>query len=194
MIARSQITSIALWCFLCIFGCKVNRTVHPISEKEKSQWQAYLSLSDSSRVQIASPQEPGEPLILCLQFINQSNHSPLPDQKVLFYQADTQGNYQPLQPSDESTARLNGTAITDAEGRIYLTTVLPGDYGSTADNRHIHMQVFGAHPEAYDIHFLQFCAPMLKNFVAGSNQHFLADLKVVTENQYIAFLTIAVKN
>ena len=69
-----------------------------------------------------------------------------------------------------------------------------GDYGSSADNRHIHTTVFGAQPEAYDIHFKQYTGVMGKRFVKNSDQHFLADLKRSADGSLIGFLTIEVKN
>ena len=56
------------------------------------------------------------------------------------------------------------------------------------------MTVFGAKPEAYDIHFKQYTGKMGKNFISGSDQHFLADLKKDEDEKLIAFLTIEVKN
>ena len=97
-------------------------------------------------------------------------------------------------PNDESSARLNGSAITDNKGQIYVETILPGDYGDSDDNRHIHTTVFGAKPEAYDINIKQYITYMGKNFTEGSDQHFLADLRMTKDSTLVCFLTIEVKN
>ena len=76
----------------------------------------------------------------------------------------------------------------------YVQTILPGDYGSSADNRHIHTTISDAHPEAYDIHFKQYTGSMGSNFISGSDQHFLADLKQTPDGILVAFVTIEAKN
>ena len=97
-------------------------------------------------------------------------------------------------PKMNLLARISGTAQTDSMGRVFLETILPGDYGSSADNRHIHTTVFGAKPEGYDIHFKQYTSWMGKNFADSSDQHFIADLKRDNNGFLIAFLTIEPKN
>jgi len=129
-----------------------------------------------------------------LTFVNKSGKKQLANQVVKFYHTSTSGNYEPTNLQDESTARLNGSAVTDKKGRIYIETILPGDYGSSKDNRHIHTTVKGAKPEAYDIHFKQYTTAMGKNFAEGNDQFFLADLKMTKDNSLVSFLTIEVKN
>lgn len=64
---------------------------------------------------------------------------PVADAKVVVYQTDQTGSYQPDDPTDESTARIRGVFITDAEGRFGFVTVQPGEYpDQPLGNRHIH--------------------------------------------------------
>ena len=144
-------------------------------------------------MQITNSDEPGESLILCLTFVEKDSGNPLSDQRVHFYHTNTNGEYNPSVANDESTARLGGSAMTNSKGQILVQTILPGDYGSSADNRHIHTTVFGARPEAYDIHFKQYTEGLGRNFIDGSDQHFLADLKRNSEGALITFLSIEVK-
>ena len=125
--------------------------------------------------------------------MNKSGKNQLSNQKVEFYHTSSSGNYEPTNTDDDSIARLNGTAITDHKGRIYIETILPRDYGSSKDNRHIHTTVVGAKPEAYDIHFKQYTTYMGKNFSEGSDQYFLADLKMTFDSILVSFLIIEVK-
>lgn len=178
---------------ILLVSCGIDRGVNSISSAETSIYKNYQQLGDANRVQITPSNEPGESLTLCLTFVNKLTSDPLSNQKVHFYHTDTNGEYKPQIPSDESTARLNGSAITDANGRIFVKTILPGDYGSSEDNRHIHTTVFGAKPEAYDIHFRQYTGAMGKRFINSSDQHFLADLKRNSDGSLIAFLSIEVK-
>lgn len=87
---------------------------------------------------LASADEPGERLILNFIVTNSVTGAPLPDANVYLYQADTNGEYHPSEPSDESTAKLSGEIITDKYGRFTIKTILPGEY-DTPGNRHIHI-------------------------------------------------------
>ncbi|WP_425392775.1 hypothetical protein [Ekhidna sp.] len=179
---------------LILVSCGIDRTTNSISSAETSVFKDFEKLDQAHQVLIAGEDEPGKRLTLCLNFIDKSNDVPLANRKVHFYHTDTNGEYMPQIASDESTARLNGSAMTDSNGKILLSTILPGDYGSSADNRHIHTTVFDAQPEAYDIHFKQYTGTMGKRFVKNSDRHFLADLKRNTDGSLIGFLTIEVKN
>ncbi|MEQ6167011.1 hypothetical protein AAOE16_07445 [Ekhidna sp. MALMAid0563] len=179
---------------LPLLSCGIDRTTNSISSAETSDLKDFEKLNHAHQVLIAGKDEPGKRLTLCLNFIDKSNRVPLTNRKIHFYHTDTNGEYIPQIASDESTARLNGSAVTDSNGKIFIRTILPGDYGSSADNRHIHTTVFGAQPEAYDIHFKQYTGVMGKRFVKNSDQHFLADLKRSADGSLIGFLTIEVKN
>lgn len=155
---------------------------------------AFKNLESKSQVQITTEEEPGQPLWLCLTFVSKESKRPLENQKIHLYHTSTEGEYEPSNSNDESTARLNGTAFTDEKGRIFVKTILPGDYGSSSDNRHIHTTVPHAKPEAYDIGFKQYSGLMAVNFISGSDQHFLAYLKQTTDSTLVTMVTIEVKN
>ena len=184
---------ILLTASLFIFSCTIDRTILEISKNENSSLVDFQKLQSKSILVITNENEPGEKLLLCLTFIDKKSRKKLFNQLVKFYHTSTDGNYKQSDPNDESSARLNGQAITNDEGQIYIETILPGDYGSSDDNRHIHTTVFGAKPEAYDIHFKQYTSFMGKNFANGSDQHFLANLKRTKDKKLVSFLTIEVK-
>ncbi|GLR16533.1 hypothetical protein GCM10007940_11480 [Portibacter lacus] len=165
----------------------------PLTNEEIESLEKFRDIDLSHQVQISDSSEKGQKLWLCLTFINQANQKPLSKQKIKLYHTSSDGQYDPADPNDESTARLNGSVFTNEDGQIFVQTILPGDYGSSADNRHIHTTVEGASPEAYDIHFKQYITYMGKKFVHGSDQHFLADLKQLADSTLITFITIAVK-
>ena len=169
-----------------------NETVF-LDATEIERLQNFENLDSAHRVQISEEDEPGEKLWLCLQFVSKTNGEPLPDQYVHFYHTDSDGEYQPHNPNDESTARLNGAARTNHAGQLFVQTILPGAYGSSPNNKHIHTTVKGAHPEGYDIHFKQFTGLMGGRFINRSDQHFLADLKYMADSTLVSFLTIEVK-
>ena len=172
----------------------IDRTILDLSSSEVKLVNDYLALDAKHKVSIASENEPGNRLILCLTFLNKDNNKPVSSNRIMFYHTSSSGEYSPKDTNDESTARLNGEAITNEDGRIFVETILPGDYGSSSDNRHIHTIVFGAKPEGYDIHFKQFTGFMGESFVEGSDQHFLADLKYTEDSTMVSFLKIYVKN
>lgn len=177
-----------------ILGCVNDTSIETISLEEKSLLAKFRNLEEQSRLTIVPAQEPGEKLLLCLTFVDKESKRILKGQEVQFYHTSSTGEYEPSDPNDESTARLNGLASTDAFGRIFIKTILPGSYGSGENNRHIHTTVKNARPEAYDIHFKQFTEFMGKNFINGSDQHFMADLKYGPDSTLVTFLTIEAKN
>lgn len=179
---------------LLLLACGIDRDMAEMSEKDLVALRDYEQMVPSSKVQIADENEPGERLTLCIQFIDASTKVPIASKRIHFYHTDQDGEYEPSIPGDETTARLNGEATTDAKGRILVRTTLPGDYGSSSDNRHIHTTVFGARPEAYDIHFKQYTGYMGTRFINGSDQHFLADLQKGASDNLVSFLIIEVKN
>ncbi len=175
-------------------SCTIDRTIEFSNNEEIAVLRAFQSLPEESMLKIASDDEPGEHLLLCITFRKKEDGTSVFGQKVHFYHTSNQGNYEPSSPGDESTARLNGDAVSSSTGRIFVETILPGDYGSSTDNRHIHTTVTGARPEAYDIHFKQYSSFMSKNFIDDSDQHFLADLKRTEDGSLVAFLTMEIKN
>ncbi len=177
-----------------VFSACIDIIIAKLDDKEMATLASFQAIDDVSQLKITEASEPGQAIWLCLTFIGKESKRLLPYQKVHFYHTSTKGEYEPSNPSDESTARLNGYASTNGKGQLLVQTILPGDYGSSADNRHIHTTVENAHPEAYDIHFKQYTTFMGRRFNAGSDQHFLADLKQAEDGTLVAFLTIEVKN
>lgn len=175
-------------------SCSIDRTIHNLSQSEIQTLSTFQNLDDNNQVRISELSEPGQKLWLCLTFISKETKKPLINEEVNLYHTSSNGDYEPKNPEDESTARLNGTVFTDSKGQIFVQTILSGAYGSSTDNRHIHTTVKNAKPVAYDIHFKQYTGKMGNNFINGSDQHFLADLKQTKDSILVTFLTIEVKN
>jgi protocatechuate 3,4-dioxygenase beta subunit len=76
---------------------------------------------------------PGTRLIL-VGYVLDQDCQPLPNVWLDFWQADANGEY------DNSGYRLRGHQFTDAQGRYYLETILPGLY-SSRPIEHIHVKV-----------------------------------------------------
>ncbi len=179
---------------LFLLSCSTDRTIVEVSEVENSKLINFQKLNSKSILNITDKNEPGEKLLLCLTFKDKKTGSELIGQKVYLYHTNATGDYQPLVPGDETTARLNGSITSDSSGRAYIETILPGGYGgSEGSGGHIHTTVEGARPEFYNIYFKQYTGFMGRRSVNGSDQFFLADLKMTKENELVSFLTIEVK-
>ena len=75
----------------------------------------------------------GTRLILAGTVVDQ-DCQPLPNARLDFWQADATGEY------DNAGYRLRGHQFTDAQGRYYLETILPGLYASRPIE-HIHVKI-----------------------------------------------------
>lgn len=180
---------------LCYLSCaSQGQDMDSINSKEKEQLRAFQGVQLMSRSKLTEDGEPGKKLFLCLTFIDKTRKTPLNDQKVLFYQTSNDGNYHPKVVNDERTAKISGVGFSDEKGRIFIETILPGSYSKSGDNRHIHTQVYGASPEAYDIHFKQHTSDRMKRFIKYRDQFFLMDLKKMKDGSLIGFLTLEIKN
>ena len=76
---------------------------------------------------------PGTRLVL-VGYVLDQDCQPLPNAWLDFWQADANGEY------DNNGYRLRGHQFTDAQGRYYLETILPGLYASRPIE-HIHVKV-----------------------------------------------------
>jgi len=72
--------------------------------------------------------------LILVGYVLDQNCQPLPNAWLDFWQADANGEY------DNVGYRLRGHQFTDAQGRYYLETILPGLY-SSRPIEHIHVKV-----------------------------------------------------
>lgn len=72
--------------------------------------------------------------LILVGYVLDQNCQPLPNAWLDFWQADANGDY------DNTGYRLRGHQFTDAQGRYYLETILPGLYASRPIE-HIHVKV-----------------------------------------------------
>ena len=93
----------------------------------------YYTADTPQRNSLLEEGMPGTRLIL-VGYVLDQNCNPLPNAWLDFWQADANGEY------DNAGYRLRGHQFTDAQGRYYLETVLPGLY-SSRPIEHIHVKV-----------------------------------------------------
>ena len=72
--------------------------------------------------------------LILVGYVLDQNCQPLPNAWLDFWQADTNGEY------DNAGYRLRGHQFTDAQGRYYLETIMPGLYASRP-LEHIHVKI-----------------------------------------------------
>jgi protocatechuate 3,4-dioxygenase beta subunit len=149
-----------------------------LDEALATQLERHESLPAEHRLVLAGEDEPGRRLMILGRLVRSESGEPLDHRYIEFYQADSEGSYDETDLGVEATARIQGSVTTDDEGRFTLSTVMPGDYGSTKLNRHIHISVPGADPEAYDFYFRQFVNDGLRSWAETSDQAILVDLRL----------------
>ena len=93
---------------------------------------------DDNVLILAHADEPGERLLINFAITDKQTNEPIQNAEVYLYQADTNGEYHPTDPEDESTAKLSGVITSDDSGRFTISTILPGEYEEPG-NRHIHI-------------------------------------------------------
>lgn len=169
---------VALCVVAATVGCDgTDRTIHPADDALLDELGEYAAMSRLHHMKLADEREPGERLIVLGRLVRAEDGEPIPYHRLHAYQADNEGSYDEEATGDDTTARLRGVVQTDGTGRFMLETILPGDYGSTPGNRHIHLTVPGAKPEAYDFYFKQYAGRGLTSWVEGSDQAVMLDLK-----------------
>lgn len=94
--------------------------------------------SDAHTLALTTPDEPGQPLTIHGQVLAAATQNPVPGAQLYFYHADADGEYDPVDPEDESTARLSGLVTAAEDGRFTLHTIVPREY-DVPGNRHIHI-------------------------------------------------------
>ena len=154
-------------------------------EELLTQLKQFEALDAAHQIELADSNEPGQRLRILGQLFAE-NGMPVANHRITFYQANKDGSYQEKVEGDPETARLRGFVETDQEGRFYISTILPGDYGSTANNRHIHTMVKGAKPENYDFYFEPYINDGLRRWAEQSKQAFILDLKRDSKDQLLA--------
>lgn len=171
----------------------IDRTIHRADDTLLPMFAEYDTLAEAHRLVLAGEDEPGERLFVMGRLVKKEDGAPLAHQTINLYQADDTGSYDETVTGDESTARLNGVVETDSLGRFIISTVLPGDYGSRPNNRHIHTAVTGARPEAYDFYFRQYMNRGLISWAENSDQAMILDLYEMGNGDLITAGDLVVK-
>ena len=89
---------------------------------------------------------PGTRLIV-VGYVLDSNCQPLPNAWLDFWQADANGIY------DNAGYTLRGHQFTDAQGRYYLETVVPGEYPGRTEHIHVKVQPNGGSTLTSQLYF-----------------------------------------
>ena len=177
------------------FACDGSRepVVLPLDEALATQLERHEALPAGHFLELAGADEPGRRLMILGRLVRSESGEPLAHRFIEFYQADSEGSYDETDPGVEATARTQGSVTTDDDGLFTMSTVMPGDYGSTKLNRHIHISVPGADPEAYDFYFRQFVNDGLRSWAENSDQAILVDLQVAPTGMLVGSAVVPAK-
>jgi protocatechuate 3,4-dioxygenase beta subunit len=93
----------------------------------------YYRPDTPERISLLEQGMEGERLVL-VGYVLDQNCQPVPNAWLDFWQADANGEY------DNNGYRLRGHQFTDSQGRYFLETIVPGEYGSRPIE-HIHVKV-----------------------------------------------------
>lgn len=123
-------------------------------------------LGSASR--IASPEEPGEPLVL-EGVVRSPDNQPAAGIVIYAYHTDAAGIYP---ASTTAHGRLRGWARTDDAGRYRFTTIRPGAYPNGQESAHIHLHVIEPGKGTYYIGNVVFDDdPLLTNQVRRASRN-----------------------
>ncbi len=170
-----------------------DRTILPAHAEIEHLLDSVEGVGLEHHVRLAPVGEPGQTLWVIGRLIRSEDGQPIADKAIEVYQADDTGSYDEQIAGDESSARLSGVVVTDAQGRFIVQTVLPGDYGSTSDNRHMHTKIEGAAPDAYDLFFKQYMNAGLARWAKRSSQAMVIDLQQRQDGTLVGSVDLVVK-
>lgn len=167
---------IPAFCLLFFFSsCLFERHFESLDDVET--YETFKNLPATHQLNLLRRGEAGQTLDLCLTLINGTDGKALKRKQVEVYQANAKGDYEWEVPGDKKTAKLRGMALTDDKGRIFIQTLLPGDFGSSIDSRSIHLAVEGVSPKYFNLYFCQYANAALQKETKGASDQFLIDLK-----------------
>lgn len=106
-----------------------------------------------SRIVIAPPGEPGQPLIVVGTVYGPDGRTPAPGVVLELHHTDARGYYS-RDGKNEEEPRLKGRLRTDGLGRYEFSTIKPAPYPSGGNPAHIHIKASGGgypeqHPHEY---------------------------------------------
>lgn len=186
---------IVILLFVFTVGCAAQTTNEiPAAGEDliKSRTQ-FIEMAESYKAEIAPAGSDEKKLIILVQTVSKETGEEIAGAKIRVYQAGADGEYHPKVKGDEKTAKISGDVTTDSQGRFMITTILPGDYGTAAGNRHIHLYAADAKPTSYDFFFSNFVSAGTRSWVNGSSQAFLLDLYKLDDETLIASVTLELR-
>lgn len=99
--SRSRYPLLIVWTVLAttvVLGCGVAYPSDPLAAPE----------GNAHTISLVTDDDPGRPLTLYGTVTDSVSNHPIPRARVYLYHADANGEYRPVDPGDESTAKLSG--------------------------------------------------------------------------------------
>jgi protocatechuate 3,4-dioxygenase beta subunit len=133
----------ALLLSLLAWSCTSSVSGQAVDPEFASMWEAAQRARPASigtRARVAPAGEPGDPLLVRMQLLEQDQRTPAAGVLVFVYQTDREGHYD----RDGGRGwRLKGWARTDATGHVEFETIRPGAYPGRRVAAHIHVGIDG---------------------------------------------------
>ena len=190
---RYRFSMLFLFAFLVV-SCSAQTSEFPAAtENLLDTLKTYEKLPSENQVKMNKKEEEGDVLLILGVLVSKETNKPIPNHKFLLYQAGIDGNYNESEKGDEKTARIRGEVTTNKDGRFFVKTIVPGDYGATAGNRHIHMFVPDTKPRGYDFYFGDFMGTGLRTWAEGSDQATILTLSKRKTGDFITEARLVVK-
>lgn len=181
--------------FSLFLGCNAPSSqaqeIPSLTMEDQKLIEEYTNLETPHSLQLTTPEEPGEPLLLIGQVVDRKTGEPLPNCNSFLYHTDAEGEYDQTDPNDQKTSRIKGELNTDDQGRFLIHTILPADYPGRTNNRHIHATFYHKSPYNMDIFFEPFATKGIKRWSKNSGHGVVVQLKK-REEGYFAFAKITV--
>ena len=160
----------------------------------RGQLTVFQSLDKAHLAQPSPADEPGTRMQLMVEIVSKETGKGISQETLFLYHTTQEGVYETTVPQDPITAKLQAHVQTDEKGRFLIQSIVPGQYPSSNNPPHIHLQLDAAQPPYYDILFDHKIGKMGRRQAERHDQMFIASMYQGDEGELIGYVRITVKN
>jgi len=172
---------------LVFIQCSQDKIIDEISNSEQKILEQYRQLDNKNKTLIPDAPQNGEKLSLCLSLVDKKTNEAISNKAVKFYYT-SEGFINLERQNYNPNKIIDGLAITDSVGRIFVQTFLH------KKNSSIGITILSKTRNEFNINFKQYLTNNGEKWVKESNDHLLTNLKRTKDGFLVSFLTIAVNN
>jgi len=172
---------------LMFIQCSQDRIIDEISNSEQKILEQYQQLDTENKTLIPDAPQNGKKLLLCLSLVDKKTSKAISNKIVKFHY--TSEGFINLESQNYNPNKIiDGIAITDSKGRIFVQTFL------TKKRSNISISIGDKEPKDFNINFKQYLTNRGEKWVEESNEHLLTNLKRTKDGTLVSFLTIEINN